>query len=134
MIKTFRIFSLFDCSTAALQHVMILCFEFRISIFIHKYRNLFPSFSRDIPHQRIFSEGGRDDTWDHPGLPGAPVISRIGDALFTSGPFITELSIKVGVEGIETVYNFNSQVKKAGRTNSDVVKQIRKISGRITGK
>jgi len=66
-------------------------------------------------------------------LPGAPLISRIGDALFTSGPFITELSIKAGVQGIETVYNFNSQVKKAGRTNSDVVKQIRKISGRITG-
>jgi hypothetical protein len=67
-------------------------------------------------------------------LPGAPVISRIGDALFTSGPYVTELSIKAGSQGIETVYHFNSATKKAGKTNADVAKQIRKISGKITGK
>ena len=67
-------------------------------------------------------------------LPGAPVISRIGDALFTSGPFVTELSVNVKSNGIETSYSFNSAVKKAGKTNADVAKQIRKISGRMTGK
>jgi len=62
------------------------------------------------------------------------VISRIGDALFTSGPFVTELSVNVKSNGIETSYSFNSAVKKAGKTNADVAKQIRKISGRMTGK
>lgn len=67
-------------------------------------------------------------------LPGAPTISRIGDALFSSGPYVTELSVRTSAEGIETSYSFNSAVKKSGKTNSDVVKQIRNISTRLTGK
>ena len=66
-------------------------------------------------------------------MPGGPLIRRIGDALLT-GPYITELSIKVGVQGIETTYSFNSAVKKAGRTNADIVKKLRNISTFITGK
>ena len=67
-------------------------------------------------------------------LPGAPAISRIGDALFTNGPFVTELSIKAGVQSVETTYTFASATNKAGRTNSDVAKKIRSISTAITGK
>ena len=64
-------------------------------------------------------------------LPGAPLISRIGDALL-NGPYITELSIKVGVNGIETTYSFNSATKKAGRTNADIVRKIQNMSSVIT--
>ena len=66
-------------------------------------------------------------------MPGGPLIRRIGDALLT-GPYITELSIKVGVQGMETTYSFNSAVKKAGRTNADIVKKLRNMSTFITGK
>jgi hypothetical protein len=66
-------------------------------------------------------------------IPGAPLIQRIGDALLT-GPYITELRITVGANGINTTYSFNSAVKKAGRTNADIVKKLRNISTFITGK
>ena len=66
-------------------------------------------------------------------MPGGPLIRRIGDALL-NGPYITELNIKVGAQGIETTYSFNSAVKKQGRTNADIVKKLSNISSFITGK
>jgi hypothetical protein len=66
-------------------------------------------------------------------VPGGPLIKRIGDALL-NGPYITELSVKVGVQGIETNYSFNSATKKAGKTNADVVKKLRDYSTALTSK
>ena len=66
-------------------------------------------------------------------IPGGPLIQRIGDALLT-GPYITELSVKVGAQGIETNYSFNSATKKAGKTNADIVKKLRDFSTKVTGK
>jgi hypothetical protein len=64
-------------------------------------------------------------------IPGAPLISRIGDALL-DGPYITSLSISVGVNGIETQYSFNSVTPKAGKTNADIVGTLKKVSSYIT--
>ena len=64
-------------------------------------------------------------------IPGAPLISRIGDALL-GGPYITSLSISVGVNGIETQYSFNSVTPKAGKTNADIVDKLKKVSSYIT--
>ena len=64
-------------------------------------------------------------------IPGAPLISRIGDALL-DGPYITSLSISVGVNGIETQYSFNSVTPKAGKTNADIVDRLKKVSNYLT--
>ena len=64
-------------------------------------------------------------------VPGGPLVKRIGDALL-GGPYITELSVKVGAQGIETSYSFNSATKKAGKTNSDIVKKLRDYSTKVT--
>jgi hypothetical protein len=48
------------------------------------------------------------------------------------GPYITELSVKVGAQGIETSYSFNSATKKSGKTNPDIVKKLRDYSTKVT--
>ena len=65
-------------------------------------------------------------------LAGAPTIDRIGKGLFGAAPYVTELSIRVGAQGIETTYSFNTAVNKAGKTNMDIVKKIRNISTVLT--
>jgi hypothetical protein len=65
-------------------------------------------------------------------FPGAPAIKRIGDGLFDGGPYVTELNVNVGAQGIQTTYSFNSAVKKAGRTNKDIITKLRNISKSIT--
>jgi len=67
-------------------------------------------------------------------LAGAPTIDRIGQGLFSpdAAPYVTELSIRVGAQGIETTYSFNTAVNKAGKTNMDIVKKIRNISTVLT--
>ena len=64
-------------------------------------------------------------------VPGGPLVKRIGDALL-GGPYITELSVKVGAQGIETSYSFNSATKKSGKTNPDIVKKLRDYSTKVT--
>lgn len=67
-------------------------------------------------------------------LAGAPTIDRIGKGLFGAAPYVTELSIRVGAQGIETTYSFNTAVNKAGKTNMDIVKKIRNISTVLTSR
>lgn len=64
-------------------------------------------------------------------IPGPPQIKRIGDALF-GGPYITSISVSVGVQGINTQYNFNSVTPRAGKTNQDIVEKLKRVSTNIT--
>ena len=64
-------------------------------------------------------------------IPGAPLIKRIGDSLL-DGPYITDLSVTVNSEGISTRYGFNSVTSRTGKTNTDIVTKLRRISSNIT--
>lgn len=66
-------------------------------------------------------------------LAGAPAIRRIGDGLYLGGPYVTELSVRVSAQGVETTYSFNTASNKAGKTAQDVVKKLRNISTVLTG-
>ena len=64
-------------------------------------------------------------------IPGAPLVKRIGDALL-NGPYITSLNVSVGAQGITTQYTFNSVTSRSGKTNTDIVNKIRRVSNAIT--
>jgi hypothetical protein len=64
-------------------------------------------------------------------IPGAPLIKRIGEALL-NGPYITSLNVSVGAQGITTQYTFNSVTSRSGKTNSDIINKIRRVSNAIT--
>jgi hypothetical protein len=67
-------------------------------------------------------------------LQGPPVISRIGDALFTNGPFVTSMSVSAQAGSITTKYVFNSVNNRVGKTNNDYVKKIQRMSNKIASK
>jgi len=63
-------------------------------------------------------------------IPGAPLVKRIGDALL-GGPYITSINVSVGVQGITTQYTFNSVTSRSGKTNTDIVNKIRRVSNAV---
>lgn len=67
-------------------------------------------------------------------LQGPPIISRIGDALFTNGPFVTSMSVSAQAGSITTKYVFNSVNNRVGKTNHDYVKKIQRMSNKIASK
>ena len=68
-------------------------------------------------------------------MAGAPLISKIGDALYLNdsviGPYITDISIKMNENSIETVYNFRTYTPRQNRTNRDIIKNITKLSNTV---
>jgi len=68
-------------------------------------------------------------------MAGAPLISRIGDALIlnsqTIGPYITDISVRMNENSIETVYNFRTYTPRQNRTNRDIIKNLTKLSNTI---
>lgn len=63
-------------------------------------------------------------------LPGAPLITTIADTLL-GGPLVTDVSVNVKPQGLETTYNFRTYGSRAGRTNRDIIDKIEKISNTI---
>lgn len=63
-------------------------------------------------------------------LPGAPLIVTIADALL-GGPLVTDISVSVKPDGLETTYNFRTYSPRVGRTNREMIKKLDKISNTI---
>ena len=65
-------------------------------------------------------------------VPGAPLISKIGDALFAfPGLYVTDISISQNATSISTSYTFSSVNPRSGKATKDVVNRIRNISSKI---
>lgn len=68
-------------------------------------------------------------------LPGAPKITSIGEALvldsLTIAPYVTDISVKMSNDNIETTYNFRTYSPRQSRTNRDIIKKIQKMSNSI---
>ena len=68
-------------------------------------------------------------------MAGAPLIENIGDALYlnnqTIGPYITDISVRMNENSIETTYNFRTYTPRQNRTNRDIIKNITKLSNAV---
>lgn len=63
-------------------------------------------------------------------IPGAPLVMNIADALL-GGPLVTDISVNIKPDGLETTYNFRTYAPRAGRTNRDFIKRLEKVSNTI---
>jgi len=64
-------------------------------------------------------------------IPGLPLISKVGQFLF-DGPRISDVSINFDSNGnVSTTYNFRSLSFRQGKTDRELVKNLRKMSNAI---
>jgi hypothetical protein len=65
-------------------------------------------------------------------VPGAPLISKIGDALFAfPGLYVTDISISQNATSVNTSYTFSSVNPRSGKAAKHVISRIRNISAKI---
>lgn len=66
-------------------------------------------------------------------IPGAPLIRRIGEALFDL-PQITDIKINMSNNQLETTYTFKTQMPKFGKNNKNIERKISKLSSIVKGR
>lgn len=59
-------------------------------------------------------------------MPGFPSISGFGQSLVNNGPWINDLSVRVGAEGTETSYNFRTHAPRYDKINREIINQFRR--------
>lgn len=81
------------------------------------------------------TDGMTNQTFDETGsvtLAGSPILN-VGDQLITGGPYITDISVSVGSEGVTTQYTFQSwssqrRLSKLTNFNSERIKRLSQVS------
>ena len=66
-------------------------------------------------------------------FPGAP-INQLGDQLLENGPYITDIRVSVGTDGVKTNYSMRSwqpQFGKASKYTLDLISKSYKLSQQI---
>ena len=81
------------------------------------------------------NDGITNQTFDETGsltVPGAPTFS-IGDQLIAGGPYITDMEIRAGSDGVQTVYHFQTwssqrRLAKLTNFNTERIKRLNQVS------
>lgn len=61
-------------------------------------------------------------------IPGAPIITHIGQALVVGGPLVTDISINLAADSLSTQYSMKTYAPKFDRANKFVIDRLTKLA------